>query len=39
MLAPQRGEIEIRLPGKFNVTPQIAGAIKAIPGVVAVEHV
>ena len=39
MLAPQAGEIEIRLPGRFNVTPQIAGAIKAIPGVVAVEHV
>jgi DNA polymerase-3 subunit alpha len=39
MLAQNNGEIEVRLPGKFNVTPQIAGAIKAIPGVVAVEHV
>ncbi len=39
MLDPQNNEIEIRLPGRFNVSPQIAGAIKAIPGVVAVEHI
>ncbi len=39
MLAPRAGEIEIRLPGRFNITPQIAGAIKSIPGVIAVEHV
>ena len=31
------GEAEIRLPGRFKVTPQIAGAIKAVPGVVQVE--
>jgi DNA polymerase-3 subunit alpha len=30
-------EVEIRLPGRFKVSPQIAGAIKAIPGVVQVE--
>jgi DNA polymerase-3 subunit alpha len=30
-------EVEIRLPGKFKVSPQIAGAIKAVPGVVQVE--
>ncbi len=38
MLPPGSGEIEIRLPGKFNVNAQVAGAIKAIPGVVTVEH-
>jgi DNA polymerase-3 subunit alpha len=30
-------ETEIRLPGRFKVTPQVAGAIKAVPGVVQVE--
>jgi len=30
-------EVEIRLPGRFKVSPQVAGAIKAVPGVVAVE--
>lgn len=30
-------EVEVSLPGKYSVSPQIAGAIKAIPGVVAVE--
>ena len=32
-------EVEIRLPGRFKVSPQIAGAIKAVPGVVDVESV
>jgi DNA polymerase-3 subunit alpha len=32
-------EVEVRLPGRFKVSPQIAGAIKAVPGVVAVEAV
>ena len=32
-------ECEIKLPGRFKISPQIAGAIKAIPGIVAVEHV
>jgi DNA polymerase-3 subunit alpha len=32
-------EVEVRLPGRFKVTPQIAGAIKAVPGVVTVEAV
>ena len=32
-------ECEILLPGRFKISPQIAGAIKAIPGIVAVEHV
>jgi DNA polymerase-3 subunit alpha len=31
------GEAEIKLAGRFKVTPQIAGAIKAVPGVVQVE--
>jgi len=30
-------EVEIKLPGRFKVSPQIAGAIKAVPGVVQVE--
>ena len=30
-------EAEIRLPGPFKVSPQIAGAIKAVPGVVDVQ--
>ncbi|MEX1084142.1 MAG: OB-fold nucleic acid binding domain-containing protein, partial [Xanthobacteraceae bacterium] len=30
-------EVEVKLPGRFNVSPQIAGALKAVPGVVAVE--
>ncbi len=33
------GEIEVKLPGKFSASPQVAGALKAIPGIVAVEHV
>jgi len=32
-------EVEIRLPGRFKVSPQIAGAIKAIPGVLDVQLV
>jgi DNA polymerase-3 subunit alpha len=30
-------EVEVKLPGRFTVSPQIAGALKAVPGVVAVE--
>ena len=30
-------EVEVKLPGRFNVSPQIAGAIKAVPGVERVE--
>ena len=39
MLGHERGEVEMRLPGRFQVSSQIAGALKAVPGVVAVEHV
>ncbi|HZL30052.1 MAG TPA: DNA polymerase III subunit alpha, partial [Pseudolabrys sp.] len=30
-------EVEVKLSGRFKVSPQIAGAIKAVPGVVLVE--
>ena len=39
MLGPKDGEVEIRLPGRYVVNSAIAGALKAAPGVVAVEHV
>jgi DNA polymerase-3 subunit alpha len=32
-------EVEVKLPGRFKVSPQIAGAIKAVAGVLAVEAV
>jgi len=32
-------EVEIRLPGGYRTTPEVAGAIKAVPGVTAVELV
>jgi DNA polymerase III subunit alpha len=30
-------EVEVRLPGKYMATPQIAGALRAVPGVVDVH--
>ncbi len=39
VLLTDGGEIEMRLPGKYQVGPQIAAALKAIPGIVSVEHV
>jgi DNA polymerase-3 subunit alpha len=39
VLLLNEAEVEIRLPGRFKVSPQIAGAIKAVPGVVQVEAV
>ncbi len=30
-------EVEVKLPGRFKVSPQIAGAIKAVTGVITVE--
>jgi DNA polymerase-3 subunit alpha len=33
------GEVEMRLPGRYKVSPQIAGAIKAVPGVVEVQTI
>ena len=38
-MTADRAETEIILPGKYKVSPEIAGAIKAIPGIVTVEHV
>ena len=32
LLGAQEGEVEIRLPGRFQVSPQIAGALKAVAG-------
>jgi DNA polymerase-3 subunit alpha len=32
-------EVEMKLPGRYKVSPQIAGAIKAVPGVVEVRAV
>ncbi len=39
MLGPKDGEVEIRLPGRYAVSPTVAGALKAAPGVLAVEPV
>ena len=30
-------EVEVKLPGKYQASPQIAGALRAVPGVVEVE--
>ena len=38
-LGPLGREVEIKLPGRYRTTPEIAGAIKAVPGVMAVEMV
>ncbi len=39
MLGPKDGEVEVKLPGRYAVTGAMAGALKAVAGVVAVEHV
>jgi DNA polymerase-3 subunit alpha len=39
LLLDSATEVEVRLPGRFKVSPQIAGAIKAVPGVVEVQLV
>jgi DNA polymerase-3 subunit alpha len=39
MLEKMASEVEIKLPGGYSVTPDVAGALKNIPGVLAVEHV
>jgi DNA polymerase-3 subunit alpha len=33
-----RREVEVKLPGRFQVTPQVASAIKAIQGVLDVRQ-
>jgi len=30
-------EVEVKLPGKYMATPQIAGALRAVPGVIDVH--
>jgi DNA polymerase-3 subunit alpha len=39
MLLAAGAEVEVKLPGRYKVSPQIAGAIKAVPGVVEVQAV
>ena len=39
MLGAKEGEVELKLPGRYAVTGALAGALKAVAGVVAVEHV
>ena len=39
LMLKQGTEVEVKLPGRFKVSPQVAGAIKAVPGVVLVEAV
>ena len=37
-LGDGRREVEIKLKGRYRATPQLAGALRAVPGVTAVEH-
>jgi DNA polymerase-3 subunit alpha len=37
LLLDKGAEVEVKLPGRFKVSPQIAGAIKAVPGVIDVQ--
>ena len=39
MMLDLETEVEMRLPGRFKVSPQIAGAIKAVAGVVDVQQI
>mgnify|MGYP001765317355 FL=1 len=39
LLGEGRQEVEVRLPGKYRVSPQIAGALKTVQGVVQVQLV
>jgi DNA polymerase III subunit alpha len=39
VLLTKSGEVELKLPGKYSVPPQAAHVFKAIPGIVAVEHI
>ncbi len=34
-----QGEVEIELPNRYRISPQIASAMRAVPGVVEVELV
>jgi DNA polymerase-3 subunit alpha len=37
LLLPGGAEVEVKLPGRYAVSPQVAGAMKAVPGVLEVE--
>jgi DNA polymerase III subunit alpha len=39
ILLTASGEVEVKLPGKYSVSPQAASALKAIPGIVAIERI
>ena len=39
MVEAGKREVEVRLPGRYHVGGAVGGALKALPGVVAVEHV
>lgn len=39
MMLDLQTEVEMKLPGKFKVSPQIAGALKAVSGVVDVQTI
>ena len=30
-------EVEVKLPGRYPISPQVAGAMKGVPGVLEVE--
>ncbi|TIV99777.1 MAG: hypothetical protein E5V85_06455, partial [Mesorhizobium sp.] len=34
-----QGEVEIELPNRYRISPQVASAMRAVPGVVEVELV
>jgi DNA polymerase-3 subunit alpha len=37
LLLANGAEVEVKLPGRYSVSPQVAGAMKAVPGVLEVE--
>ena len=39
VLATESGEVEMKLPGRYPATAQVAATLKAIPGILNVEHV
>jgi DNA polymerase-3 subunit alpha len=39
LMLDKETDVEVKLPGRYKVSPQIAGAIKAVPGVERVELV
>ncbi len=39
VLSTGAGEVELKLPGKYQASPHVAAALKAIPGIANVEHV